>query len=513
VAVGILASRVLGLLRERAVAAMLGVGPHADVFRFALRAPNALQNLLGEGTLSSSFIPVYTRLLDQGRTAEARRLAGAVFGLLLALAGGLALAGLAFAEPLVAILASGFLADRGQEVDRAALSAAALRLTFPMTGLLVLSAWALGILNSHRRFFLPYVAPVAWNGAILAGFAWARWGTPDGLTRALELALWGALAGGLLQFLIQLPAVLRVLGGLRPTLSTRAEGVGATLKALGPAVSGRGVVQLASWLDTWVAALLVPGAVGVIGYAQTLYLLPVSLFALSVAASELPELSRGAAPALSRIDRGLRQIAFLTVPTVVGYLAFGVPIVSLLFETGKFGPSAVRVVAVVLAGYALGLLATNVSRLLQNVFFALGDTATPARAATERVLLAAALSVPAMIALDRLAFEPGGPHLGPLGLALGSAVGAWWELFRLRRRLRGSLPALTLPAAAFGRMLVLAAGAAGVAGVLWWALAGRAPWWAISLAVPGAFAFTYLAVAAIRRWPELASWTGRQRRS
>lgn len=508
VAFGILASRVTGLVRERAMASLLGVGPHADVMRFALRAPNALQNLLGEGTLSASFIPVYTRLVDQGRPEDARRLAGAVFGLLLAVAGGLALLGLLFAEPLVAILASGFLADHGHPVDRSLLSASALRLTFPMTGCLVLSAWALGILNSHRRFFLPYVAPVAWNAAILAGLAVARWGAPGDLTRALELALWGALAGGLLQFLMQLPTVLRLLGGLPVSFSTRVEGVRTTLTALGPAVSGRGVVQLASWLDLWVAALLVPGAVGVIGYAQTLYLLPVSLFALSVAASELPELARGATPALSRVQAGLAQIGFLTVPTTIGYLLFGVPVVGLLYETGAFGPSEVRAVAVVLGGYALGLLATNASRLLQNVFFALGDTRTPARVATERVVLAALVSVPAMIGFDRWSLEAGGPHLGPLGLALGSALGAWWELGRLRRRLRSALPAFELPLAAHGRMLALALAAAAPAAILGWLLAGRVPRPVASLAVLGTFALGYLGFAAVRRWPEGRRWLG-----
>ncbi|MGD2116160.1 MAG: lipid II flippase MurJ, partial [Acidobacteriota bacterium] len=167
VAGGILASRVFGFLRQRAIAHFFGTSPHADVFVFALRAPNILQNLLGEGTLSASFIPVYSRMLEEGREEEAGRFAGAIFGLLLALAGGLALLGVLFAEPIVAVLAAGFLGDSGA-VDRYPLAVTAVRITFPMVGVLVLHAWALGILNSHRRFFLPYVAPVLWNGAIIA---------------------------------------------------------------------------------------------------------------------------------------------------------------------------------------------------------------------------------------------------------------------------------------------------------------------------------------------------------
>src|SRR5690606_8816865 len=118
-------------------------------------------NLLGEGTLSASFIPVYAELLEEGREEEAGRVAGAVFGLLVALAGGLALLGILFAPVLVSVFTPGF------EGPRRELTIVAVRIIFPMTGVLVLSAWALGILNSHRRFFISYVAPVAWNAAII----------------------------------------------------------------------------------------------------------------------------------------------------------------------------------------------------------------------------------------------------------------------------------------------------------------------------------------------------------
>src|SRR5690606_4927649 len=175
-----------------------GTGLHADVFSAGLRMPNLLQNLLGEGTLSASFIPVYSELLGRGRVEEAGRVAGAVFALLLAIAAAVSLIGIALAPVLVSVLTPGF------EGERRALMISVTRIIFPMTGVLVLSAWALGILNSHRRFFLPYFAPVLWNAAIIG--ALVAFGSRLELDALLMAAAWGALLGGLLQFGVQLPA-------------------------------------------------------------------------------------------------------------------------------------------------------------------------------------------------------------------------------------------------------------------------------------------------------------------
>src|SRR5262245_13407511 len=174
----------------------------ADVFRFGLRLPNVLQNLLGEGTLSASFIPVYSELLEQGRTKEAGRVAGAAFALLLAVAGGFSLVGLTLAPVIVSIFTPGL------DGHRRELMIAVVRILFPMTGVLVLSAWALGILNSHRKFFVSYFAPVMWNGAIIA--ALVAFGGRRDLDGLLMATAWGALLGGFLQFAIQLPWVLRL---------------------------------------------------------------------------------------------------------------------------------------------------------------------------------------------------------------------------------------------------------------------------------------------------------------
>jgi putative peptidoglycan lipid II flippase len=550
VGAGILLSRLAGLVREQTVAFFFGVGPHADALTAALRVPNALQNLLGEGALSAAFIPIYSRLVEEGRRDEAGRFAGAIFGLLLAAAAALALAGVVLARPLVALLAPGFLADAAAvsagraAVDRFALSVTAVRVLFPMTGCLVLSVWALGVLNSHRRFFLPYFAPVLWNSAmiaalLLAGHAAGAWpsaahgvaGAAAGSAAApIALAVrdhllgafcWGALAGGLLQFLVQLPAVARVIRGFRPALSTRVPGVREALAAWGPVVAGRGVVQIAGYVDLFLATLLATGATGANRYAQMLYILPISLFGMSIAASELPELSRlrgeAALPALlGRVRRALGAVAFLNVPTVVGYLAFGHLVVGAVYRHGSFGGADQGLVYLVLCGYSIGIVATTSSRLLQNTFYALGDTRAPARIAALRVGAAAALALPLMFWLDRYPVPPRfGPQppgqqlfLGTLGLAIASAAGAWLELARLRAALRRRLPEFDLPWRDDLRILLLALAAALPAALLWRLLPPR-PGLVTAIPVLAAYGLLYLLAARLAGRPELSAIAGR----
>jgi putative peptidoglycan lipid II flippase len=536
VALGILASRIFGFLRERAFAHYFGVGPHIDVLRVALRAPNALQNLLGEGTLSAAFIPVYTRLLRDGRRDDAGRFAGAVFGLLLAVAGGISLLGALFAKPIVSVLAAGFLQDAAAvqagtlTVDRFPLAVSATRFIFPMTGLLVLSVWALGILNSHRRFLLPYAAPAVWNAAILAALLWVGGSGKDlaggDLDRLLFAACFGALAGGLLQFLVQLPAVVRVLHGFRLSFSPRVTGVPEALRAFAPVLAGRGVVQLSGYLDLFLATFLSAGAVSAMGFAQMFYMLPVSLFGMSVAAAELPELARLGAERrgelIERVRRSLAGMAFLNVPTLVGYLAFGFLLVGALYRTGRFRVEDNWLVYLVLSGYTLGLLATTSSRLLQNSFYALGQARIPARVAALRVAVSAVTSIGLMLLFDRLtvahfagaAAVEDNLHLGALGLALAASVGAWLEFALLTRALRRLTSASAFPLAASARMIGLALVAALPAALAWWLL--RPAHVLVQAAVVlGLYGAAYLGLAAWRGLPEMAVVTvrlGRLRR-
>jgi putative peptidoglycan lipid II flippase len=473
VAAGILLSRLSGLVREAVFANYFGTSLYADVWRAGMRMPNALQNLLGEGTLSASFIPVYSELLERGRREEAGRMAGAIFALLLAVAGALALIGILAAPLLVSVFTAGF------EGERRELTIQVTRIIFGMTGLLVLSAWGLGILNSHRKFFIPYVAPVLWNGAMIATLV-ALGGrmTPDRLVIALA---WGALLGGALQFGIQLPWILRLERELQVRWNTRMEPVREAVRNAGPAIMGRGVVQLSGYIDIFLASFLAAGALAAVGFAQILYMLPVSLFGMSVAAAELPELARqrlGEKEQLRlRTNGSLQRIAFYIVPSFVAFVALGDLIVSALFQRGAFTRADTMLVYLTLVAISTGLLASTATRLMQNTFFALRDTRTPARFAAIRVASAAVLASVLMVQFEpipRFGIPAGvfggvtmnGMLLGAVGLALGSGLAAWVEWGLLRRALGRLVGPVGASAGALGRMFV----AAGLAAAAGWAV-------------------------------------------
>lgn len=432
---GILLSRISGFVRDAVLAGYLGSSRAADIWYLGLRTPNVIQNLLGEGTLSASFIPVYARMVQQGREEDAGRFAGAALGLVATLAFSVALVGILVIPWLVPLLYPRL------EPGAADLLVTVIRILLPMTAILAVSAWALGVLNTHRHFFLSYVAPVAWNGAIVA--AAVAGGSMLGLRAAgregdLVVAVaWGGLVGGLLQLGVMVPRLLPHLEHLRVTLDTRVEGIREAVRAFGPVVAARGVVNLSALLDAILAALLVEGAVAHLSRAQTLHLLPIALFGMAVAASELPELSRvrGEETRIlaERVQGALRRVSALLIPSAVAYLLFGDLLVEALFQRGAFGAPDTRVVGLVLSAYALGLHASGSSRTLSSAFYALQDTATPARLAVLRVVVSLALGASLMFPLDRIGVGPFG--LGAVGLALGSAAGAWLEYLLLRRAL------------------------------------------------------------------------------
>ena len=453
VGTGILLSRVAGLLREKLLAYHLGTGLGAEAFRAALRIPNLLQNLLGDGVLSGAFVPTYARMVRDGREEDAGRLAGAVASLLVLVTGLLVVVGVVFAGPITRVLTPGFPVGSA----KAELTVTLVRIITPSLGFLVLSAWSLGVLNAHRRFFRAYVAPVLWNATIIVFLSVAATlgGTELDLARAVAL---GALVGAVLQFLSQLPAVLRSVPTLRMRLGRSVPGLREVVRASGGVIAGRGIVQLSAYLDLVVASLLAAGAVAALGYAQVLYLLPVSLFGMSVAAAALPDVAL-ARPhervrLVAEVERGMARVATFVVPTIAIYLVLGEQVVTLLFGGGAFGPAATRQVAIVLAAYSLGLLATTQSRLLQSTLYGLDDTFTPARIAAVRVGVATVAGVALMLVFDAYRWGDDGivrvadmglassaarasleslHRLGAVGLALGASLGAWTEWILLRR--------------------------------------------------------------------------------
>ncbi len=461
VALGIAASRLAGLGRETVASRLLGNTAAGDAFAVAMRIPNMLQNMLGEGVLSASFVPVYSRLLDESARDEDSRtdpgqVAGAVAAALMTVVGLSVALIVTLARPITFVLAPGLTDDRFD------LAVSLVRITALGTGFAVLSAWCLGVLNSHRRFFVSYAAPVLWNavqvGALVV--AWILAFDLDGVARALA---WGVAGGGLAQLLVQLPLTLRLARGLRLRWMRGHAGLREIRRRFGPAVAGRGVVQVSAYVDLVLASLLATGAMAALYRAQILYMLPVSLFAMSVAAAELPEMSRQADDPVALATRSrsaMRKVAFWMLLAAAVYIAAGDLVVGLLFQGGVFSEADTVLVWFVVGAYALGLPATGVSRVLQNVCYARGDTAGPAGIAAVRVAVAAAVGMVVMFPLDRVvvsvdrllsAAEGLGlawalpeaeralgdvVRLGAVGLALGSAVAAWTEIVLLARRLR-----------------------------------------------------------------------------
>ena len=432
VAAGILSSRLFGLVRERVFAHYFGASVAAAAFKAALRIPNFLQNLFGEGVLSASFIPVYAQLLGRGDGEQARRVAGAVFGLLSLATSVLVALGVWLTPAFIDAIAPGF------EGETRALTIRLVRILFPMAGILVLSAWCLGVLNSHGRFFLSYAAPIIWNGAMIAAMVMFGGNAPDEL--AVYLA-WGAVAGGVLQFLVQLPSVLSLLGGFRPSLSIAITGVRQVMRSFGPVVAGRGVVQISAYVDTAYASLIAERALAALAYGQTLYLIPVSLFGMSVSAAELPAMARATGEGgdvssvlRERIGKGLERIAFFVVPSAAAFLMLGDVVGAALLQTGRFTAGDARYLWYVLMGASVGLLASTQARLYASGFYARKDTRTPLLFAIVRVLLGAGLAWFAGLRLPGLLGVPA--ELGVVGLTAASGLAAWVEFLLLRARLR-----------------------------------------------------------------------------
>jgi putative peptidoglycan lipid II flippase len=391
VAAGIALSRLAGLVRLQVFAHYFGLeSDAADAFNAAFRIPNFLQNLFGEGALSASFIPVYAARVARGDRKAADHVAGAVAALLALVMAALVLLGVLATPLLIAAIAPGFTGAKRE------LTIQLVRILFPGAGLLVLSAWCLGVLNSHHRFLLSYAAPVMWNVAMIATLV--AFGASSPLPRLAVLLAWGSVVGSFIQFAVQVPAVMRVAPDLRLALDLASEEVRIVTRNFAPVFISRGVVQVSAYIDALLASLLPTGAVTGIANAQVLYTLPISLFGMSVAAAELPTMSgeaaatsEGYAALRRRLDAGLRRIAFFVIPSAMAFLALGDVLVGALLQTGRFRHEDTLYVWGILAGSSVGLLASTLGRLYSSSYYALRDTRTPLRFAIVRVVLTTVL--------------------------------------------------------------------------------------------------------------------------
>lgn len=492
-------SRLFGLVRISFFARYFGIkSDPADAFNAALRIPNFLQVLFGEGVLSASFIPVYAKLLKQGDEEESGRLAGAIGAILALGISVLVLIGVLATPIFIDAIAPGY---HGAKRD---LTIRLVRIIFPSAGFLAMAAWCLGILNSHRKFFLSYSASAAWNVAMIATLA-GLGGRVDETRLAIDLA-WGSAVGSLLVFLVQLPHVLRLVRRLRFRPDTRDFQVREVFRNFGPVFVSRGVVQLSSYIDTLLASGLPTGAMTGLTTAQTLNMLPVSLFGMAVSAAELPAMSSalGSEAEISahlrrRLNHGLRRIAFFVVPSAVAFLAIGDVIAAFLFQSGHFHYSDSLIVWGILAGSAVGLLAGTMGRLYSSTYYALRDTRTPLRFAIVRVALTTVLG---WLFSQRLPGWIGVPALwGTAGLTASAGIAAWVEFALLRRALNRRIGNTGLMPSFITKLYLCAAlaTAAGWAVKLAIGLAHPRPFGA---AIILAYGLTYLGAAYLLRIEE-----------
>jgi putative peptidoglycan lipid II flippase len=427
-------SRVLGLVREVAFARLVGAGFYSDAYRIAFRVPNLLRDLFAEGALSAAFVPTYTRVLKEGGRPAAFRLAARVMSVLSVVLSVVVLIGVAAAGPLVNWLAHGFATEPG----KTELTVLLTRVMMPFLPLVSFAAVAMGMLNAEERFGRPAIASAMFNLVSIAGAVlfWALGLDPRSVALGWSIT---TLLGGLAQFLIQLPELHAEGWRLRFDWAPRDPDLGRIASLMAPAIVGMAAVQINLFVSSYFASFD-EGAVSWLDYAFRILYLPIGVFGVSVGTVATTGLAKQAAardmPALAAtVQRSLRSLAFLTVPSTVGLAVLAVPIVRLLYEHGRFKPSATPPTAAALAIYALGLVAYSSIKVLAPAFYALGRPRIP--------LLASASAVVANIGTTVLLH----PILGYRGIAAGLVVATFVNVLVLSVTLKRTVGPVLGPGA------------------------------------------------------------------
>jgi putative peptidoglycan lipid II flippase len=486
VGAGVLASRVLGVVREQAFAVFFGAGRELDAFITAFRIPNLLRDLFAEGALSAAFVTTFTRRLERDGEAAAWRLANLVVNTLAVVVGLLTVVGIWLAPALVEVIAPGFAGIPG----KVALTVELTRIMYPFLLLVALAAVAMGVLNTRGVFGVPALASAFFNlGSIVGGLACAAWIAPDymhGIVTALRggtptppdptraaramvgMAV-GTLVGGGLQLLVQMPSLRRVGFRYRPLFALRDPGLHEVLRLMGPATIGAAAVQVNVLVNNNFASYLGNGPVSWLNVAFRFMQLPIGLFGVAIGTVALPVVSRHSARGdtagfAATVGHALELTALLCFPAAAGLALLGVPVVGLIYEHGRFGPADTAAAAQALAGYAVGLGGYASIKVLAPAFYALGDAATPMRVSVASIVTNYVLNWAFVRVLG----------FGHVGLALATSSVAFGNaafLFVLLRRRVGPLGAGT------GTTLIrIAAATALMAGVVWVGDAAVAPY-------------------------------------
>jgi putative peptidoglycan lipid II flippase len=451
-------SRVSGLAREVVAAGYFGTLAAMSAFQLAFLLPNLVRSLFADAALSAAFIPVFTELLEDGRRRDAFRLAGAMFGLILAVLGTITVLMVAVAPAVVPLLTGSTFTP---QLD--ALTTGLAQVMFPIVVLLGLNGLVVGVLNAHDHFSVPAVAPVVWNLLIIVALV-ALQGLFEGDERIYAYAI-GVLVGTVVQLLMSLAAFKSIGFSLRISFAWRDPRIRRILILMLPVTIGLGLINFNMLINGILASEVSERAYAAINYAFRIYMLPQGVFSVAVATVLFPALSRLAARhdvdgLRAVLGTGTRQIALLLIPATVATLVLAEPMTRLVYERGEFGPDSTEMVTEALFWFALSLPFSGVNLLLTRTFFSLQSPWTPTALAGVTLVVNAIVSY----ALHER-FGIAGIVFGTVVSSLAMTVG---QAIALRRRLHGLELGRTLRACA------LMLGASAVLGVI-----AYATWWGI----------------------------------
>jgi putative peptidoglycan lipid II flippase len=377
IGLAVMCSRVLGLVREQIFAALFGGGMAMDAFTAAFRIPNLLRDLFAEGALSTAFVTTFSKTIARGGDEDAWRLANKVATMTASVLGVLCVVGMVFSPQLVALLAPGF------DPEKAALTAQLTRIMFPFILLVSLAALVMGMLNAKNRFGMPAMASSFFNiGSIVGGVVLGFWIDPHFGPRALIGLAFATLIGGGLQLAVQLPSLARLGYRFRPDVHWRDPGIKAILLLMGPAVIAASTTQVNVLVNSMFASTLGDGAIFWLAIAFRLMQLPLGLFGVALGTVTLPLLSRLVVAGKTRefrseLARAIRWGLLLTLPSMVGLMLLAEPIISVLYQHGKFNAEQAAQAAGALRFYAIGLGGYAALKVLVNAFYALDRRKTP----------------------------------------------------------------------------------------------------------------------------------------
>lgn len=432
VGIAILCSRILGLVREMVIASLFGASRNLDAFLTAFRAPNMLRDLFAEGALSTAFVTTFSKKIAAEGDESAWTLANKMATLTTVFMSAITVLGVLLAPYLVAALAPGF------DPEKAALTVVLARVMYPFILLVSLAALVMGMLNAKHRFGVPAMASSFFNlGSIVGGVLLAWWLDPTFGTRALVGLALGTLIGGFLQLAVQVPSLFKVGYVFRPDFNWRDEGVRKVLQLMGPAVIAASAVQVNVLINSIFASYLEDGAVSWLNIAFRLMQLPLGIFGVAVATVTLPLISRSAAKGdtaefSGALSHALRLVMLLTIPSAIGLIILADPIISLIYQHGRFTAAATHQTAAALQFYAIGLVGYSAVKVLAPAFYALDRRNLP--------MLVSILSIGSNFCLNwLLTFHLG---LGHRGLALSTSVIAMTNfllLYIMMRRYAGRL--------------------------------------------------------------------------